>query len=94
MRKRAWRTTRWKLIEAMEPDIYGLPPVELYDLRSDPGETRNLALEAGTVRDTLQRELRAHVDRRLAETGKPDPLVEQTEALRTWQPRFVAGRRG
>ena len=35
----------------------------------------------------------AWVARRLAETGLPDPSVDQADALRTWQPRFVAGRR-
>ena len=31
------------------------------------------------------------VSRRLAETGQPDPIVEQANALRIWQPRFIAG---
>ena len=31
MRKRGWRTPEWKLIEAMEPDFHGKPPVELYE---------------------------------------------------------------
>jgi arylsulfatase A-like enzyme len=94
MRKRAWRTPEWKLIEALEPDIYGKPPVELYHLGSDPGETHNLANERPEVAAELAGQLRAWVERRLRETGHPDPLVEQADALRIWQPRFIAGRAG
>jgi hypothetical protein len=31
------------------------------------------------------------VRRRMAATGLPDPLEEQADALRIWQPRFIAG---
>jgi arylsulfatase A-like enzyme len=94
MRKRGWRTPDWKLIEALEPDIYGMPPVELYDLRSDPGERQNLAEQRADVVRRLREARDAHVARRVAETGGPDPLVAQLDALRTWQPRFIAGKRG
>ncbi|MGH2370328.1 MAG: sulfatase, partial [Chloroflexota bacterium] len=43
LRKRGWRTPEWKLIRALDPDIYGTPAVELYDLTTDPAERRNLA---------------------------------------------------
>jgi arylsulfatase A-like enzyme len=94
MRKRGWRTPRWKLIRALEPDIYGFPLVELYDLACDPAEQRNLAAERPDVATQLAAEMDAWVARRLAETGRPDPIVAQADALRTWQPRFIAGRRG
>jgi arylsulfatase A-like enzyme len=94
MRKRGWRTKEWKLIEAVEPDIYGKPPIELFHLPSDPGEQVNLAdsrpegvAELAAARD-------AHIARRLRETGLPDPILEQADALRIWQPRFIAGKRG
>lgn len=93
MRKRGWRTTEWKLIEALEPDCYGKPPRELYHLPTDPGEQRNLAEERSDVTAQLQEALHHHVARRLEATGLPDPLVEQADALRIWQPRFIAGRR-
>lgn len=94
MRKRGWRTAEWKLIRALEPDIYGKPSTELYHLPTDPAEQRNRAEELPEVVSRLAAEMDAHVTRRLAETGQPDPLREQADALRTWQPRFIAGKRG
>jgi arylsulfatase A-like enzyme len=94
MRKRGWRTPEWKLIEALEPDIYGKPPLELYSLADDPAERVNLAEGRPEVVAALQAERDRHVRSRLAETGGPDPLIDQADALRIWQPRFIAGRRG
>lgn len=93
MRKRGWRTPEWKLIEALEPDIYGFPTLELYHLASDPEEQTNVAPQYPQVVAQLQQARDAHVERRLAETGNPDPLVEQADALRIWQPRFIEGKR-
>lgn len=94
MRKSGWRTREWKLIQALEPDIYQKPEVELYHLASDPEERTNLAASRPEIVEALVRERDAHRSKRLAETGLPDPLTEQAEALRTWQPRFIAGKRG
>jgi arylsulfatase A-like enzyme len=91
LRKRAWRTPKWKLIQALEEDIYGNPNTELYDLKNDPGEQRNLAGKRPEVVRELEAAMDRWVQRRLAETGLPDPLVEQADALRIWQPRFIAG---
>jgi arylsulfatase A-like enzyme len=92
MRKRGWRTPEWKLIQALEPDIYGKPPVELYHLVDDPEEQHNLAERLPDAVRKLLAAMEEWCARRLAETGLPDPLVEQSDALRTWQPRFIAGR--
>jgi arylsulfatase A-like enzyme len=92
MRKRGWRTPRWKLIHAQEQDIYGKPSVELYDLSTDPGERNNLADTRPEVVAELTRAMEDWVARRLHETGLPDPLVAQSDALRIWQPRFIAGK--
>lgn len=98
MRKRGWRVQRpgerWKLIEALEPDIYGKPPIELYDLEADPGETSNLADERPEAVARLHEEMAAWVAARRAAEGCGEPLEEQKGALRLWQPRFIAGRAG
>jgi arylsulfatase A-like enzyme len=98
MRKRGWRiereAERWKLIEALEPDIYGKPALELYDLAADPHEQKNLALARPDVAAHLQEEMREWVAARRAATGSGEPLDEQKDALRLWQPRFIAGRLG
>jgi arylsulfatase A-like enzyme len=76
-RKRFWREGDWKLISALEPDFHGGPDLELYNLRRDPGETANLvALEPARTRRMLDR-LERHVARRVAATGRPDPLRTQ-----------------
>jgi arylsulfatase A-like enzyme len=98
MRKRGWRVERpgerWKLIEALEPDIYGKPAVELYDLTADPGEQANLADTRPEVVAKLRAEMETWVAARRAAEGCGEPLEEQKGALRLWQPRFIAGRAG
>ncbi|MBI4550880.1 MAG: sulfatase [Candidatus Latescibacteria bacterium] len=81
MRKRGVRTHRWKLIEAMETDFHGFPPVELYDLHEDPREQTNSAAEYPDVVSNLHARLIDWTERRLAETGKPNPIVEQRVSL-------------
>jgi arylsulfatase A-like enzyme len=94
MRKRGWRTPRWKLIRALEQDIYGKPPVELYDLWEDPAERVNLAEDQPEVVAALSADMERWIARRIQETGLPDPQIDQADALRIWQPRFIAGKTG
>jgi len=82
MRKRGVRTARHKLIRARETDYYGNPDVELYDLKADPGEQRNLAEEQPAVVRRLSRRLDEWLQRRLAETGLPDPIETQRITMR------------
>jgi arylsulfatase A-like enzyme len=92
MRKRGWRTPEWKLIRALETDIYQKPPIELYDLRADPGEQTNVADSRSEIVASLSAEMECWIASRLG--GLPDPLLDQADALRIWQPRFIAGKHG
>jgi arylsulfatase A-like enzyme len=91
LRKRGWRTPQWKLIRALEEDIYGNPMVELYDLAADPGEQQNVAESRPEVVQELEEEMNRWVSQRRASTRLPDPSIDQADALRIWQPRFIAG---
>ena len=53
------RTADWKLIVANDGNPRGLAPVELYDMRSDPGETTNLADKEPARVAELRRDLEA-----------------------------------
>jgi arylsulfatase A-like enzyme len=84
MKKRALRTSEWKLIAAVEhPDLHGRSEVELYHLPSDPGEQVNLAEDRPEVVRELRADLDGWVELRMRETGLPDPIVEQPIALRS-----------
>lgn len=84
MRKRGWRTNRWKLIveTGHTPAVYNKSSDELYDLVRDPDETQNLIHELPKVAQQLRAQLEAFVARRLQETGLPDPTEEQGITLR------------
>jgi len=75
MRKRGWRTPEWKLIEALEPDFHSKPPIELYNLVDDPEENQNLAKKEPEIVETLKRRMVGWVEKRMSETGKPDPIM-------------------
>ena len=75
MRKRGWRTAEWKLIQALEPDFHNKPPIELYNLIEDPEENHNLADEEPEIVETLKKRMVSWVKKRMAETGKPDPIM-------------------
>ncbi len=74
-RKHGWRTPEWKLIEALEPDFHFKPPVELYNLIVDPEENHNVADEYPEVVSALRARMNAFIDKRTAETGKPNPML-------------------
>jgi arylsulfatase A-like enzyme len=82
MKKRALRTHEWKLIVGLEPDIHGFPAEELYHLTGDPAEQANMARELPEVTRRLRGWMEDHVQRRVAETGLPDPLPLQPIPLK------------
>jgi len=77
MRKHGWRTPEWKLIVALEPDFHFKPPVELYNLITDPGENSNLAEDLPDVVAFLRARMDAWIAKREAETGLLNPILHQ-----------------
>jgi arylsulfatase A-like enzyme len=74
MRKHGWRTPRYKLIRALEPDFHGKPAVELYDLQKDPGENANIAQEEPAVAKELSDRMDAWIAAREKATGRQNPM--------------------
>jgi arylsulfatase A-like enzyme len=75
--KVALRRPDWKLIRSLQPDDYGNPPVELYDLRCDPLEQCNVAGERPEVANELGRELDPMMARELELGGhRRNPLED------------------
>jgi len=83
MRKQGWRTPRYKLIQSLEPDIYGLPDLELYDLETDPDERENIACQKPEIVDSLRAKMERWKSNRLSESGNPDPIMHS-------RPSFLA----
>ena len=76
------RTDCYKFILAREPDFYGSPPRELYDLVTDPREEHNIAEERPEIAAAMEAELEGWIADRLRALGKKeDPLREQGASL-------------
>ncbi|MFQ6132498.1 MAG: sulfatase [Armatimonadota bacterium] len=61
-----------------QPDLHGMPPQELYDLRADPDELSNIAEERPNVAAQLEQKLEAWIAEMMAKNGlAQDPLVAQ-----------------
>jgi len=85
----AIRVGRWKLIEWFERTVGGLvngPPFELYDLASDPAETRNLADDQPEIRVDLASRLRSWRQRVGAQEMTRNPSYDPQESARTAPP--------
>ncbi|HSV74579.1 MAG TPA: sulfatase [Chthonomonadales bacterium] len=89
-----WRRGDLKLILAREPDRYGSPRRELYDLAEDPGEVRNLAEDRAAAAGALEAELEEWIASELQRAGRTeDPLVAQGITLgRRWDEWVERGR--
>ena len=84
MKKRGWQTRKWKLIVET---VARLPFTRhrIWNstiLEEDPDEVYNLAEEADDVVARLKADMEVFLQRRLAETGLPDPTVEQEITMR------------
>lgn len=82
MKKRGIRTREWKLIRALEPDLHGFAPIELYDMTHDPAERDNRAADRPDVVDALSEQMDRHIAARVAAADLPDPLPLQPIPLR------------
>ncbi len=67
---RCLREERWKFVLYFDPDGNAGEQCELYDLREDPAEERNLAHPSSPYHDArMTAKMRAKLDRRMIETG-------------------------
>ncbi len=74
--KWALRTEEHKFILARQPDVYGTPPRELYDLRADPGEFHNMAERQPERAGCMEDQLEAWIAEKMRQQGlTEDPLV-------------------
>jgi len=72
--KRCIRTPYWKLIQSLEPDVYGNPRFELYNLKLDPKETKNLIQRAPKVAKRLHANMARWIRLKLTKYKRKDPL--------------------
>lgn len=73
----AMRRGNWKLIKTIEQGLYSTPPKELFNLKEDPDEKKNLyEVEIG-IRDELELELCRWLEGRIG--SRTDPLRAQAE---------------
>ncbi|MBH8607475.1 sulfatase [Thermoactinomyces sp. CICC 10521] len=74
--KRSIRTLRWKLIRSYEKDVYGNPKWELYDLKKDRGETKNVIAQHPQVAKQLRGQMERWVKQMLQKYRRKDPLAQ------------------
>lgn len=73
--KRAIRTQHWKLIHSLKKDVYGNPVWELYNLKEDPGETRNVFAKHPPIAKKLKETMDRWVRGMLTKYKRKDPLL-------------------
>ncbi|MDY6765729.1 MAG: sulfatase [Candidatus Nanohaloarchaea archaeon] len=77
--QRAVRTDRWKLVRTFHPGVWEdrLPPVQLFDMETDPWEQDDVSGENADVVMELQQRMRAFEDAHVGRGG--DPLQRVAE---------------
>ncbi|SEN41891.1 sulfatase family protein [Lihuaxuella thermophila] len=73
--KRCIRTHQWKLIQSLEKDVYGNPRWELYNLKQDPAENKNVLKQYPNVARKLKNQMNLWVKSMLTKYKKKDPLT-------------------
>src|SRR6266511_1115681 len=77
------RTDRHKFILSREPDFAGHPPRQLFDLRADPAEDRNLVEDEPELAREMEQALEGWIAERLKTLGKDqDPLIQYGPSMR------------
>jgi hypothetical protein len=77
------RTPSHKFILAREPDFYGNPPRELYDLVVDSSEADNIVHQKPDIAAAMEARLEGWITTRLDELGRSeDPLLEHGISLK------------
>ncbi|TCP63742.1 sulfatase [Baia soyae] len=74
--KRSIRNQQWKLIQSLERDVYGNPKFELYNIKQDPHEKKNVISEHPQVARHLQHQMKKWVAQMLRKYRRPDPLTK------------------
>ena len=64
------------------PEVYNTPDIELYNLDDDPEEFYNLAEDSPQKVRELKAEMEDFLVQRLANTGLPDPTIQQDITMR------------
>ncbi|WP_052807150.1 sulfatase family protein [Risungbinella massiliensis] len=77
--KRSIRTTDWKLIRSLKPDVYGNPNFELYHLTTDPQEKNNVIKEHPILAKQLHQKMEGWVKKMLTRYKRQDPLRKGTK---------------
>ena len=96
--RRCVRTDRWKLILTVDDNYFSLPPKELCDLETDPGELVSRVDELPKVTAELERRMERWVEETLEHAGclsEGDPLKQWplTHSLGQEHVKVVDGRR-
>jgi len=73
--KRAIRTEKWKLIKTLDKAFWETPEIELYDMKENPEETKNLASEEPEIVDELELKMERWLRKKLGKRIDPLELI-------------------
>jgi len=73
--KRAIRTEKWKFIKTLDKAFWETPEIELYNMKEDPEETKNLASEEPEIVDELELRMERWLRKKLGKRIDPLELI-------------------